>query len=283
MALPVGNHHPSLPILASTLLDTVMPVLTRATPDYVTVDASSTSTKKEMPPLVFFPLDLATLRDVLDKPEVLAQSTQNVDRVMVENSHKITVEADVERASHLYLLHGVNQILQRYLLLRCPGDSFTCSSQVTKKKSRVDIVWRVADRIVLVMEMKNWGALAVGDWENAVVTGDSQDEKDANMDKKLLFAESTEQKTAARRNAAVILKQATKYVTSYNVPIVLVCDWGKMIYLDMKPGGEQWNNDGNFPHFFLVDEGALGAELEPLTFRRVLLAAFLVAMGKLGM
>ncbi|KAJ7438140.1 hypothetical protein B0H11DRAFT_2105854 [Mycena galericulata] len=277
-----ANYHDTLPSVPSRLLDMPMPVLKRATPDHIVVSSRAKSTLQQEAPMLFLPLGATGLLNILHSRTFEPILAQEVDAVMVEDSHVIHVEADVQRAISLYLLHGVNQILRRYLHVRCPGQTFSCECQYKSEgdsSSIVDIVWSVGNRCVLVMELKNWGAISHAEWLHAVADGDNIPDLNLAIANKREFAATTKANTAATGNAAIILKQVTKYASVYDVPIVLACDWGNMVYLDMQPGGQEWSNDdGVYPHFLFVDES------QPrLTFRRVLLAAFLTALDKLNM
>ncbi|KAJ7171213.1 hypothetical protein C8R46DRAFT_1262442 [Mycena filopes] len=272
-------HHPLTPGSYVELFNDNLPILIKESPDYTTLLSSSTSTTKQAPPSIlepFRPQEIDALMTFTPEQITKLYQRRRPDQFMVEASHRLKSEADVERAIFLYLLHGVNQFLDGYLALHKPGARLICATQrqSVERHSRVDIIWYVDNKPVLVMEVKPWGSLDVEDWSPAICNANNVD-----LAQELAKANRSPVRTLALKNAIVLLKQAAKYAKSYKVPIVLICDWGSLIYLDLQPQGYHWDNKEFFPqcHFFMEEED----NGQPRwTFRKVVVAAFIAALKK---
>ncbi|KAJ6483593.1 hypothetical protein C8R47DRAFT_1073362 [Mycena vitilis] len=256
----LASERLSLPSGAQAFLDANVPALQRGTEDYVKVTSSSL---------------LAAMKENTDLQTVLAR-----DRVpmLVEKSHRICSEADVERPIHLYILRGLHEILERYLKQCKPKPrTLICTSQVSEDKSRVDMQWTVNKVPVFLLEVRNWGALREADWSVAVAHGVTEKARSEAGNKKKAECRDSGKHTAVKDNAFHILKQVTKYTRTYDVPAALIFDWGRMVYLDMMPNGQMWDEEGNPPLYLSM------AEDEPnqrWTFRKLFLAAFMNALER---
>ncbi|KAJ7203743.1 hypothetical protein GGX14DRAFT_647827 [Mycena pura] len=193
----MSSYHQALPSSPTALLDLRIPRLERKTAPYVEITYSGDSTVAQEAPKLFLPLNIAALLSRLASPDIRAVLAHPVDSMMVEESHEITVEADVQRAVSLYLLHGVNQILRQYLQTRQPGKHFVCACHVGEQE-------------VLALELKTWGALRDADWLSAVAVGNTPDEIQSAINEKEDSAARNEGNTATVKNAMKILKQVTK-------------------------------------------------------------------------
>lgn len=124
-------------------------------PDYYSVKVSSGSTALEKPPKTLAPFAATELAQLLTHPQLAAPLGAFYSDTTVETTHKISVEADVEHAAHLYLIHDLNLILQDFVASLQPPRILHCHSQVMKGRSRTDIAWDVDGVTVLILEAKN--------------------------------------------------------------------------------------------------------------------------------
>ncbi|KAJ7620936.1 hypothetical protein FB45DRAFT_927943 [Roridomyces roridus] len=198
----------------------------------------------------------------------------------VERTHKIDIEGDVERALHLYLVNPVNLIFEDYLRRPSvrPGQSLTCKCQVTQEKgmpwSRVDMLWYVANKVILAMEVKRNDAIRPYEWNDALPPNSAgltlqqqvqQLQQVVNLEKQqgdfvsLIFGK-----------AEKIMRQVTKYFTAFKPPNILIFDWNNMILLDIKSAP----SSGDFPHMSQTDGSGYW------TFRRMLLAALIDGLNR---
>ncbi|KAJ7606609.1 hypothetical protein FB45DRAFT_1032204 [Roridomyces roridus] len=259
-----------------------MPILPRKSPPYWPLQPSSSSTAEQTAPDFLIRMDDDSFLRVLDDPNLQQVLDQKVDPIMVEASHEIEREGDVERAISLYLLHTVNQILARYLVRKrlIQDDSqFFCFTRSKEHSSVVDVLWKVKSVDVLALELKNWGAIRIDtDWDPAILPISSpEDALEAAIEQKIADG------VQLGENATVLLKQLVKYHSAYDTPYVLACDWGNMMCLDMEPNGLPWNDDdvdeNSFPEVLYTAGSAAGSDA--LTFHKMVIAAFLQAVKRL--
>ncbi|KAJ6483595.1 hypothetical protein C8R47DRAFT_1217674 [Mycena vitilis] len=236
---------------------------------------------------------MADLAKALGKEQKILQGVLNHQRypeMKPEGTHQLSVEADVERALHLYLIHDTNIIMEDYLHKRLPGATLICSAQHHKDHSRLDMTWSVNGSPILVLEVKPHRALIETDWLRGVVSETKAQEAAVQARKK-------GERTAVCGNAAMIVQQVTKYAETFpKVFNVLIFDWDSMVLLDLRPGPNQlkWDNKDYFVRYYFNSESKKGKkegqkeelkketreEKREWTHRQLLLAAFVNAFSR---
>ena len=135
-------------------IDATLPVIPPKAghPDYYVVSASSTSTAIVAPPKTLASFPVATMGALLARQDIAPRLRATYTVPTVERTHEISVEADIERAMHLYLVNGINLILEVF-----PNAAvrLLCRSQATAGRSRTDMMWEVNGTPVLILEAKN--------------------------------------------------------------------------------------------------------------------------------
>ncbi|KAJ7235018.1 hypothetical protein B0H12DRAFT_1222740 [Mycena haematopus] len=241
--------------------------------EFYKVKSSSPTTDKQIAPAVFISIPASELSDCLKDTTLTNILAIVKPSIQVERSHLLATEGDVERAAHLYFLHSVNLIMQQYVRDAYKKDLIvTCSSQVTAKSGRIDVMWKIGDQTILILEIKRCHVIAIDHWSPAIVQANTG----------TLNARDRSGAVRLRGNAMPLAKQATKYTSTHAGTIVLLFDWQKLIMLDLKPDAAKasWDDDTNPARIFFSQEGVKSPGTCEWTHRKVLLAAFLLALKK---
>ncbi len=124
-----------LPVLPYTLLSDGS--------NYRKIHSTAASTVETDPPVAWIPEHYTVLINLAQNPNRLPPNPPSHSRLreripQIESTHLIHTEADVLRATHLYLLHPVNVAAT---LLMPQGGSLYCRSEVQDSSSRTDIRW----------------------------------------------------------------------------------------------------------------------------------------------
>ncbi|OJD28487.1 hypothetical protein ACJ73_00118 [Blastomyces percursus] len=132
----------------------------------------------------------------------------------LENSHLLHTEADVLRASNLYLLHPVNVVANRLLA----AGSLLCRGEVTSNGGcRTDVRWVYCNgsqmTTIAILEVKNTKVLHVADFTPAIATVN-------NARARRDDAQGQQHHTHFERNACWLSKQA-KSTTGIRLPRML--------------------------------------------------------------
>ncbi|KAJ7171210.1 hypothetical protein C8R46DRAFT_1087994 [Mycena filopes] len=249
-------------------------------PHYVPLQPSSISNSLTVVPKALLPFDMNLLVQALADPTVAGTLTNEYPIVRNENSHFIEVEADVTRAMILYITHTVNLIFEDYL---GAGRDFTCRTEVSKDRSRVDMRWTLEDTTILIMEVKPSGALLPSEWTEGVGVGNSSQEQLADLKRRIDGMEKG-RKSLLVANSGVIMEQVAKYYAAFPCPLFLVFDWESMIILDMAtgPNNTTWNNTRHFPRFGHTINMGIGME-GSMGFHSMLLGALLLSAKRLNL
>ena len=153
--------------------------------------------------------------------------TLNGKLAEIEQSHYLHTEADVGRASDLYLINPVNIAIQK--LLPRGGRIFCRAEQVGRKKNRTDRRWtyrRNGQSVdIAILELKAPFVLKSNDFKYAMVTTSKAREKND-------AAQSMENSTHLKRNAITVAKQTKKYADDLGVTDIAVFDWNAMFVFD---------------------------------------------------
>ncbi|KAJ6479887.1 hypothetical protein C8R47DRAFT_1198044 [Mycena vitilis] len=285
-------------ISGNTLISSRLPGLEiaalRKEEKFYTVGASSETTKLEVAPAILVPISSDELSGYMEHEKLKEALGQERQRTAVEKSHILDTEGDVERATHLYLVHGIDLIMQDYVHKNY-GKQITviCSSQVTKDNARTDILWKIGEKTVLVLEMKrcspgdshvimeeHWSPIILRETVDPNIT-DPTEKKDALV--KLITQERESLNDDAimlTDNALPLAKQAAKYSRTHNAPVVLLFDWQKLILLDLPAKAKKDNFTAQNPARIFFSEEGLGEGNVEWTHRKVLVAAFMMALKK---
>ena len=135
-------------------------------------------------------------------------------------------EGDVVRATALYLLHPVNQILnQRLQDLGYP--EVRCNMEATQSRtSRTDVSWSLlvgnSRRCMAVLEIKNTYILSLDDLSAAWIGR-------YDLDTTFEFASESGRGTLLESNAVSLAKQTAKYAIHCRTKFVGVFDWTAML------------------------------------------------------
>ncbi|MCJ1345599.1 hypothetical protein MMC31_003807 [Peltigera leucophlebia] len=144
----------------------------------------------------------------------------------IEQTHFLNTEADVLRASFLYLLHPVHVAVSELLetgTLDCKGE------QTATGGCRTDIRWvyrkggQTTD--IAVLELKNTNVIYWEDFKEAMVAPET-------AEKKRDSAYGRDNQTFFYGNAYWLSKQAKKYAENVDVEDVAIFDWGVMFIFD---------------------------------------------------
>ncbi|KAJ6479885.1 hypothetical protein C8R47DRAFT_1285108 [Mycena vitilis] len=250
------------------------------------IDISITDTQRDAPS-IFAEITKEALTKVMkDKAmaEILKQVFVPLER---EQSHVLDTEGDVERVTHLYLLHETNQMMEAYVATALPGHRLLCRSQVTQDRARTDIVWTARhisneeDEItIFVLELKRCNVIKRKEWSAQVIKLPQDSTREERRDAISKEGQSKIEKAfdqgstkAAQPNRIPLSHQAVKYVISHGAPVVLLFDWESMILLNFKPNGETFDDDSNPAGFFFAKD-----EKGTCHFRTLLIAAFLMGL-----
>lgn len=198
---------------------------------YRSISSSSESTINEDPVRAFTQDNLVALID-LGRASVpdSASSDPRLQQQMpqLERSHHLHTEADVLRASSLYLLHPVNVAATR---LVSNGNLFCTSEQTSSGGARTDIRWVYHPNhggkavSIAVMEFKNTNVLRLSDFLPALT-----DQQHARAKVQAAFAKPGF--THLINNAYWLSKQAMKYKRAASVADVAIFDWNAMFVFD---------------------------------------------------
>ncbi|KAJ7205888.1 hypothetical protein C8J57DRAFT_1404961 [Mycena rebaudengoi] len=278
------------PISGSDLLKAQLPKIDPPSKDYYPITASAPSTE-EIDPLAglvaIAPDDLPNV----EEDNIMAKALESMHvRLATEESHVLKTEGDVERVTHLYLLHEINQIMEEYLSIRYPRQRFLCCSQSTEDRARTDIIWTIGEQTILVLEMKRCNVIRKDDWTKFIIKVDpniaSADDKKKVVKSRMQAlnakaGDSADLPRGLRTNYFPLTQQAVKYNNTHAAPVVLLFDWVTMILLDFMPNGEEWSDETNPAEVFFSTDGRGSAgtkEDRQVTFRRLLISAFLIAL-----
>ncbi|KAK9235112.1 hypothetical protein V1525DRAFT_284897 [Lipomyces kononenkoae] len=139
-----------------------------------------------------------------------------------DTTYDLTLEADVIRAAHVYLVHPVNVILKKVY----PESNIRCMSEMSERRaySRLDIHWRYNDVAFAILEFKRPYSIRYLEWERAM-TGTGR----------------------VLRDGGRIARQLKKYGYYFSTPYVGVFDWLTLVALKLEGPMAEWK----------VDEGAI--------------------------
>ncbi|KAJ6507096.1 hypothetical protein DFH09DRAFT_281501 [Mycena vulgaris] len=248
---------------------------------YVYVTESSLSNNNELAPKALLPFDMTSFGQALQNPHLQPLLAREYPILTPELSHLIDIEADVERAMNLYIIHTVNLIFEDFMRVYRPHLEVVCKSQIGKDRSRLDVQWIVAGVAVLLVEVKKLGSLDPSDWQ--VGEGATHAIRLANVQDRVRAIKGGN-RTILEGNAGIIMQQVTKYHRTFETPVILVFDWARTVVLDMNPGHNNtaFDNDTLFPGYFSTDETDSSAGTI-WTHRRVFLAALIHSVIKRGL
>jgi hypothetical protein len=155
----------------------------------------------------------------------------------VEKSHYLHTEADVERASDVYLINPVNIAIQE--LLPNGGRVICRGEQTDRKKNRTDLRWTYfkgsQSAGIAVLEMKAPFVLRWNDFGEAVATASNAKQM---HDKAHRFPEHT----LLKDNAIILSKQTRKYSKNLNIADVAIFDWNSIFVFDYSDVDEDSSN-----------------------------------------
>jgi hypothetical protein len=207
-----------------------------------------------------------------DAPPDFSKFGQHMPQL--ETTHFLRTEADVLRATGLYLLHPVNVVAASLV----HNGRLTCTSETaTTKGGRTDIIWmHQADNAnelkpIAILELKNTKVLHLSDFQPAYCPTQTK-ELDRN---KIETAFEKTSKTHLIGNAVWLSKQAIKYSKECSTKHVAIFDWDAMFIFDFSA----MNEGADHPKF------ARGTIFEERTSQpgvtfRLLLLGFLVRAMK---
>ena len=213
-------------------------------------------------------------RKFSDSADVLLKSLSYDPRLEatipeVEESFYLCNEADVARATNLYLLHPINQLLTAFIkqqtdrraALRC------FCEKVQNDSTRTDITWELVSALnpdtrytIAVLELKNTNGIVRSQFQAAEATPFN---KAALIDQ----AQSAkgEYETLFDGNALWVAKQLTKYALSTATPYVGAFDWRSMVLFNFNEMSGPQNAGEAMEGFAMAEDGVR------VIFRRALL------------
>ncbi|KAJ6479880.1 hypothetical protein C8R47DRAFT_1322533 [Mycena vitilis] len=250
---------------------------------------SSDKTEDEVAPAVLATIPSDELSEHIGEKELRKALERQRLAMEVEDSHCLVTEGDVERATHLYLIHSINLIMQEYVRKKYGKEVIICSSQVQVDDTRTDILWKVGEKTILVLEMKRCHVIVKEHWSPVIVQAAPVDVTDpAGKQAALLNLMTSKLSVLAitgdelTDNAPTLAKQAIKYSRTHNTPVVLLFDWQKLILLDLPAKAKKDNFTAQDPARIFFSEEGLGEGNVEWTHRKVLVAAFMMALKKLA-
>ena len=150
----------------------------------------------------------------------------------------LKTEADVVRATALYLLHPINQAINAYRLSK-GQEALFCSMEVKLKDARTDVLWRnqTTGRYVAVLELKNTYSIKPEQFSQSIVT-----DLDLRSNLRLTTRIDARRASQFKENALVIISQAAKYAVQFQTPWLAVFDWRRLVvvYFPNLDLCEQW-------------------------------------------
>ncbi|KAJ7235016.1 hypothetical protein B0H12DRAFT_1327575 [Mycena haematopus] len=258
--MPPSTVNVQRPISGTDLLKAKLPKIDPPSNDYHAIAANTTSTKDIDPPVglvAITPDDLPNAEE--DKRMAKPLETMYV-RLATEESHVLNTEGDVERVTHLYLLHEINQILEEYVSICYPSKRLLCNSQSTEGNARTDIVWTIGGVGILVLELKRCNVIRKSDWTKFIIKVDTNiADKEKFVKSRMQAFNASADQDREHTNYFPLTQQAVKYHRSHKAPVVLLFDWVTMILLDFMPNGKEWNNEANPARVFFSTDGRGGA------------------------
>lgn len=181
----------------------------------------------------------------------------------LERTHLLYTEADVLRASSLYLFHPVHVAISQLLntgTLDCRGELSATGG------CRTDIRWvyRNGNQMIniAILEVKNTKVIHWDDFASAMANHNS-----AKMKRDLAY--SRKNNTHFRQNAYWLSKQARKYSENVKVPDVAIFDWNAMFIFDFNGMNENAQNPVLASGIWFTESNSSAGQGE--TFRTILL------------
>ncbi|KAK0200005.1 hypothetical protein DFS33DRAFT_212261 [Desarmillaria ectypa] len=249
-----------------------LPAIRGSTPGhYHTVDSSGHSTSIARAPKTLAPFPANAFTNCLHSPTLQPSLQIQVPPIVVERSHSLATEGDIERAAAIYLLHDVNLIIEDLLInhLHVNLPAIGCLGQSTTGTSRPDIKYVVNGHTILIVEYKHTDAFRDNDWTDFALV------RPGRTAQQIVNDIPRGAQTALRDNAGIISKQASKY--SSQCGLVVLCNYQNMIVLDFTPGqnNARWN-DLTDPVKYFFSNG------QAITHKQLLLAALVYGLRKAG-
>ncbi|KAK6991844.1 hypothetical protein R3P38DRAFT_2803537 [Favolaschia claudopus] len=265
---------------------------------YLALGEGAYSTEIIDEPVVYAPVDEDQLDGLMEDDIHLQSALEEFfnPTVLEPGEHVLATEADVERAAHSHLIHGIVIIFQGYLDKRFPGQGkrLLCGSQVQRRSGRTDESWSVDGINIAVLEVKNCEALRKSDWTPYILPiqlaprytlSDKADEIYDKSSKAQGDDFKAQSRESDRTNRVVLSKQTTKYTKTHRTPVVVLFDWLTMILFDFEPkmaeehkpdwSAEQWSDDWFPVEILFARDKASGWNM-----RKTLLAALFLGYDR---
>lgn len=233
-----------MPTIAESFLE-LMPVLQIEQPLQKPrpIQVSASSTARVDPLIAWQPADS---QELFDYSSWIFQGDQTPNSLLhpmprIEAFHNLRSEGDVVRASHLYLLHPVNEAIRH---VTGGNPQIICAAEETHGAvARTDISWSYDNgeerTVFAILEFKNTFVLDWAEFEPAMADM-TEGRTPAELIDRIYQECDDEEYSWLGKNARIISKQAKKYFERTECADIAIFDWNSMFIFD----------------FSVLDEGA---------------------------
>ncbi|KAB5566755.1 hypothetical protein GE09DRAFT_1219015 [Coniochaeta sp. 2T2.1] len=183
------------------------------------------------PPRIWFRISAREYEDIADQYLKQQQVRSVLSRSYLPSQELplcLDSESDIVRASALWFLHPVIKAMQTLV----PGA--TCAAEVVEPGVRCDVLIRVGDLNIAVLEYKNRGYLSRTNFVQASIE-DASNPVAANIIRSMDPPKSTDRNktqpmdvTRLGGNAIILTKQAGAYATRFGTKYVALFDWDSL-------------------------------------------------------
>ena len=206
---------------------------------------------------------------------LLAQAYQNASLhtyvPAIERPFQFQTEADVVRATTLYLVHSVNQAIN----VRFNNIVLCAAEDRADGQLRCDLTWKYRTgngwHYIAVLELKNRGVLNKQHF--LIARADPN-----NSQQKVAAAQNRGGRSWLVLNALAVSKQAAAYALDRHTRYVALFDWDSLFLYEFRQADSRTNGVGNVAWGTWVDSNAQG-----ITFRKVLLGWLYAACMAAGL
>lgn len=226
LLIPSSSMADSMPPTVHESFQQILPDLQLPPSVYEEAPISGNTTRSTDPPKVLVPAPVAewTRRADTLLNQYRRAHSMNSRLPAVERSFHMNTEADVVRATTLYVLHPINQAINAMY-----GNAICCFAEHSTGPVRCDFVWKYFDgqnwHSLAILEMKRRGILRNDDFASAFARVEDVQEKVWEA-----YAKAGENKdpTHLTNNAVMLSKQAAAYALRYRTQFIAIFDWDSL-------------------------------------------------------
>ncbi|KAF2763305.1 hypothetical protein EJ05DRAFT_472222 [Pseudovirgaria hyperparasitica] len=260
------------PLTIAESFDHKLPDLALGPHDNPRCGDSGNTTKNTIPPKIWVTVPADSWSDATNEPLGRHRSALITSQVAAtEVPFEMPVEADVSRATVLYLTHPINKALENIFggKVRFAAE---LSNTVGSATLRMDLTWFYypipgVKKVIAILELKKRGMLVYEHWSDAYATSKTMDKK-LNEDKDTFFVD----------NAEKMMKQISAYVLRHKTKYAALFDWETLFLGYFAEADFNRENIGDW-----VAGTYIGGDSSARPFRKVVLGWLLCACAAAGL